>query len=82
MPWPPGHPEMSFEVLGAVGTFKKWASIDQCTGTPSAEDANGCSTYSACQAGTEVTLCTTQGAGQVVGSASLAWDMLKRHPMP
>ena len=79
---PPGHPEMAFDVLGAVGTFQKWASLDQCTGTPSTEDANGCSSYTSCQGGTEVTLCTTQGGGQVVGDASLAWGMLKNHPMP
>jgi polyhydroxybutyrate depolymerase len=79
---PPGHPEMAFDVLGAAGTFQKWASLDQCTGTPSAEDANGCSTYSTCQDGTEVTLCTTPGGGQVVGDPTIAWNMLKRHPMP
>ncbi len=78
---PPGHPEMSFNVLGAVGTFERWARLDQCTGTPSAQDANGCSTYSACEAGAEVSLCTTQDGGQVMGSASVAWELLKRHPM-
>ncbi len=79
---PPGHPELAFQVLGAAGTFQKWASLDQCTGTPTAPDANGCSTYSTCKNSTEVTLCTTQGGGQIVGSASLGWDVLKTHPMP
>jgi len=79
---PPGHPEIVMDALGAVGTFSKWASLDQCTGAATAEDSNGCSTYSACAAGTAVTLCTTQGGGQVVGSAGLAWDFLSKHPMP
>jgi polyhydroxybutyrate depolymerase len=79
---PPGHPEMAFDVLGAVGTFEKWASLDQCTGLPSSADINGCSTYSKCQGGVEVTLCTTPGGGQVVGDAKTAWAMLKKHPMP
>jgi polyhydroxybutyrate depolymerase len=79
---PPGHPEFASDLLGAVGTFQKWATLDQCTGSPTAEDANGCSTYSTCQDGTEVTLCTTQGGGQVVGDASVGWNTLKRHPMP
>ncbi len=79
---PPGHPEMAFDVLGAVGTFQKWASLDQCSAGPSASDANGCSTYSACNDGTEATLCTTQGGGQVMGDANVAWSFLKRHPMP
>jgi polyhydroxybutyrate depolymerase len=79
---PPGHPEFTNELLGAVGTFQKWAAIDQCTGSPTAEDANGCSTYSTCQDGTEVALCTSQGGGQVMGDAAIAWNALKRHPMP
>lgn len=78
----PGHPEMVNELLGATGTFQKWAAIDQCTGSPTAEDANGCSTYSTCQDGTEVTLCTVQGGVQIVGDANLAWAMLAKHPMP
>lgn len=79
---PPGHPDMAFDVLGATGTFEKWASLNQCTGAPTSTDANGCSSYTTCQDGTEVTLCTTQGGGQVMGDAGFAWEMLKRHPMP
>ncbi len=79
---PPGQPEVTNDLLGAEGTFQKWAAIDQCTGSPTVEDANGCSTYSTCQDGTEVTLCTTQGGTQVIGDASIGWDTLKRHPMP
>jgi polyhydroxybutyrate depolymerase len=79
---PPGHPDMANELLGALGTFQKWSLLDQCTGSPTAEDANGCSTYSTCQAGSEVTLCTTQGGSQVVGDSAIAWDMLKKHPKP
>jgi polyhydroxybutyrate depolymerase len=79
---PPGQPNVSHELLGAQGTFQKWASINQCTGAPSVEDANGCSTCPTCQGGTEVTLCTTQGGSQVKGDPAIAWDMLMRHPMP
>jgi polyhydroxybutyrate depolymerase len=77
---PPGHPEMAFDVLGAVGTFEQWARLDQCSGSPSPEDANGCSTYSTCQSGSAVTLCTTQGGSQVVGDAAMAWATLNAHP--
>jgi polyhydroxybutyrate depolymerase len=79
---PPGHADMVHTLLGATGTFEKWAALNQCTGTPTAEDANGCSTYATCQDSTEVTLCTTQGGGQVTGDASIAWKLLKRHAMP
>lgn len=78
---PPGHPEFVSDLLGAVGTFQKWAALDQCTGEPTGEDANGCSTYSTCQGNAEVTLCTTQGGGQAVGDASTGWNLLKQHPM-
>jgi polyhydroxybutyrate depolymerase len=79
---PPGRPDLTNELLGAKGTFEKWASIDQCTGAPSAADANGCSSYSGCRDNTEVILCTTEGGGQIMGSATLAWQTLKRHSMP
>jgi polyhydroxybutyrate depolymerase len=75
-------PGMPVTFLGAQATFEKWAEIDQCTGSPSAPDSNGCSTYSNCQGGVEVVLCTEQGGGTAVGDASVAWPVLKRHPMP
>ena len=68
--------------LGAVSTFQRWADLDQCTGSPSASDSNGCSTYSTCADGVEVTLCTTQGGGMDWGSPDIGWAMLKRHSMP
>jgi polyhydroxybutyrate depolymerase len=74
-------PGMAVNFLGAQGTFKKWAEIDQCTDSPSAEDNNGCSSYSACQSGVEVILCTKQGGGQDAGNASIAWPVLKRHTL-
>jgi polyhydroxybutyrate depolymerase len=70
---------MPVTFLGAQATFKKWAEIDQCTDSPSAEDSNGCSTYSTCQRGVEVILCTKQGGGLEAGNASVAWPVLKRH---
>jgi poly(3-hydroxybutyrate) depolymerase len=59
-----------------------WSPLDGCTGTPSAPDSNGCSTYSQCKNRVEVTLCTTQGGGHVTGNPQLGWAMLKKHPMP
>jgi polyhydroxybutyrate depolymerase len=73
---------MPVTFLGAQGTFKKWAEIDQCVGSPSAEDSNGCSTYSNCSGGVEVILCTKQGGVLEFGNPSIAWPFLKRHPMP
>lgn len=76
---PPGRPDLTSELLGAKGTFEKWADLDECTGTPSAADSNGCSTYSRCSDNAEVTLCSTDGGNQIMGSAKLAWQTLKRH---
>lgn len=79
---PPNGLNVTIHFLGAVGTFQKWASLDGCTGSPSAADANGCQTYSQCSAGVEVTLCTAQGGGHVTGDPNIGWAMLKKHPMP
>jgi polyhydroxybutyrate depolymerase len=73
---------MPVTFLGAQGTFQKWAEIDQCPGAPSAPDGNGCSTFSTCQGGVEVVLCTKSGNGQEPGNAGIAWPILKRHPLP
>ena len=73
---------MPVTFLGAENTFQKWAELDQCTGSPSAENSNGCSTYSNCQGGVEVVLCTKQNGGSEAGNPSIAWPLLKRHPMP
>ncbi len=79
---PPNGLNVTIHFLGAQGTFQKWAQLDGCTGSPSAADSNGCSTYSQCKGGVEVTLCTTQGGGHVTGNPQIGWSMLKKHPMP
>jgi polyhydroxybutyrate depolymerase len=79
---PPNGLNVTIHFLGAQGTFQKWSQLDGCTGTPGAPDSNGCSTYSQCKDGVEVTLCTTQGGGHVTGNPQLGWAMLKKHPMP
>jgi polyhydroxybutyrate depolymerase len=79
---PPNGLQVTIDFLGAVGTFQRWAQIDQCTGSPSAADSNGCQTYAQCGQGAEVTLCTIQGGGHSPGSAQQGWAMLKKHPMP
>ena len=72
---------MPITFLGAEGTHKKWASINQCTGNPS-QDANGCSTYSNCAGGVKVTLCTKQGGNHDYGNAEVGWPFLKEFTLP
>ena len=72
---------VDMEFRGAEPTFQWWADFDGCTGDPSAADANGCSTYSDCADGVEVTLCTSEG-GMEWGSAEIGWATLSRHSLP
>ena len=74
-------PGMPITFLGARATFQRWAALNHCTGTASAEDVNGCSAYSSCDGGVEITLCTKQGGRDEPGNASIAWPVLKRHTL-
>jgi polyhydroxybutyrate depolymerase len=75
-------PGMPVTLLGAQVSFRKWSEIDQCTDSPSPEDSsNGCSSYSGCQGGVEVVLCTKQGGGLEHGNARVGWPILKRHTL-
>jgi polyhydroxybutyrate depolymerase len=72
-------PGMAITFLGAQATFEAWARIDRCTGSRSAVDSKGCSSYAGCQDGVEVVLCTKQDGREEPGDASVAWPVLKRH---
>lgn len=72
----PNLPGVTMNFMGAVGTFERWAELNRCSGAPSAEDANGCSTYSECADGVSVTLCTIEGGMTDWGSAETAWATL------
>jgi polyhydroxybutyrate depolymerase len=74
-------PGMPITFLGARATFQRWAAINHCTGPASPEDSDGCSSYSGCDAGVEVTLCTKQGGRDEPGNANIAWPVLKRHAL-
>ncbi|HEU5075638.1 MAG TPA: PHB depolymerase family esterase, partial [Polyangiaceae bacterium] len=78
----PNLPEVTMNFLGAVGTFERWAELNQCSGAPSQADANGCSTYANCADGVNVTLCTTEGGMTDWGSAEIAWAALNRRRAP
>jgi polyhydroxybutyrate depolymerase len=74
-------PGMPITFLGARATFQRWAAINRCTGSASPEDDNGCSSYTSCDAGVEVTLCTKQGGRDEPGGANIAWPVLRRHTL-
>lgn len=74
-------PKMPITFLGAEATFARWAQLDGCSGTPSSEDNNGCSSYSGCLDDVEVILCTKPGGREEPGDAAVAWPVLKRHAL-
>jgi polyhydroxybutyrate depolymerase len=78
---PPNGLPITVDFLGAEANFAKWAQLDGCTGSPTI-GSSGCNTYSQCQGGAEVTLCTTQGGSHDYGDPDIAWEMLKKHPLP
>ena len=86
VPYAGGHSAlvtgMAIDFLGAVGTFQKWASLDGCTGSPSAADSNNCQTYSQCTAGVQVTLCTNNSGGHEAANANIIWPLLKKYTLP
>lgn len=73
---------MPINFLGAKATQDKWAELNKCTGSASAADANGCTTYSNCEGGVQVTLCTKQGGGHDQGNGAVGWPILKKYTLP
>jgi polyhydroxybutyrate depolymerase len=74
-------PGMPLTFLGARATFEKWAELNGCTGSPSAEDTNGCSSYASCNGGAEVVLCTKPDGREEPGEPAVAWPVMKRHTL-
>ncbi len=72
---------MTITFIGAKPTFEKWAQLDGCTGSPTGPDSNECLSYSSCKDGVEVVLCTNPEGHPDPGDASVAWPLLKRHPL-
>jgi polyhydroxybutyrate depolymerase len=76
----------TLDLLGAVASFNKWATIDACTGTPTTTNVtnpNGTQMlYTQCAGGTEVGLYTIQGGAHAPGPADVAWNFLKTKSLP
>jgi polyhydroxybutyrate depolymerase len=72
-------PGMPITFLGARRSVERWAEINQCTGSLSAEDERGCASYSGCADGVDVALCTDYGGGEAPADAQFAWPVLSRH---
>jgi hypothetical protein len=55
---------------------------EMCAAPEPRSGADGCQTYSQCEGGAEVTLCTARGGGHVTGDAKTAWPLLKAKVLP
>ena len=73
--------------VGAKASQKLWADIDKCTGTTTTNDKY-CESYTQCEDGVEVDLCSLPNTDHSTYSnslgfnvASVAWSMFKRQPM-
>jgi polyhydroxybutyrate depolymerase len=82
-----GPPGMDgYTAIGAKPTLEKWKTINGCSGTTEKMDEL-CETYSTCQAGVAVSLCSIPGADHVLyqnaqglSVPKVAWDLFKKHP--
>lgn len=70
--------EHTFE--GAEDTLARWARINGCTDGP-ADLGAGCLRHTQCEAGVEVTLCTSS-AGHAWPDAEQAWQMMRGFSLP
>jgi|GEM_PF-373092 len=73
---------------GAKGTLELWKTINGCMGSASTT-LEHCETYTQCNAGVEVTLCSLPNTGHILYTNSLnfsvpdnAWEMFKRQTLP
>ncbi len=78
---PPNGLAVTNHFLGAVATLQRWAELDGCTDMP-VDKGGGCQTYSQCNGGVEVTLCTVQGGGHTPADPEVTWATLKRFTLP
>jgi polyhydroxybutyrate depolymerase len=78
---PPNGTPALVTFIGAKENLAKWAGLNGCTDA-AASLGGGCELHSACGDGVEVELCTKQGGGHDYMDASVAWEFLKRHPLP
>ena len=83
---PPNGSPGPIHFEGAEGTFKRWAQINGCTGTPTSAAGGGigttCRTYSQCKDNVEVTLCVKQGGGHEQGNAPYLWSHISKYSIP
>ena len=81
---PPNGLPITITFLGAVGTFKKWAQLDMCSGSAvdNSSLGTGCQTYKQCGQGVEVTLCTKQGGGHDTCDPNVGWSEISRYQLP
>ena len=81
----------NFMAQPTPSSFAYWASVGDCVGDPTVTFEQGnsrCETYSSCDDGVSVSLCTVSGGHQLysnndnVDIAAVSWEFLKAHVRP
>jgi poly(3-hydroxybutyrate) depolymerase len=78
---PPNGVPTTIHFRGAQGTFEEWARINGCKGSPT-KSYDACQSYTDCEGGVEVTLCTEEGGSHTYGDPERAWEMLSKYHRP
>jgi len=77
--------------LSAQDSFRNWALVDGCTGTPvtAMYGDSKCETYTNCAEGVKVTLCSIQGGNHNdlygrddINVTDMAWDFMSEFTLP
>ena len=78
---PPNGVPTTIHFRGAEGTFREWARINGCTGSPG-QSYDTCQSYTECKGSVEVTLCTEKNGRHTYGDPERSWKMLSKHSLP
>ncbi len=77
--------------LSAQDSFKNWAAVNGCTGTPVTTNygESMCETYTSCSEGVRVTLCSIEGGNHNniygrddINVTDMAWDFMSEFTLP
>jgi polyhydroxybutyrate depolymerase len=77
--------------LSAQDSFRNWALVDGCTGSPvtTTYGSSKCETYTSCSEGVRVTLCSIQGGNHNdlygrddINVTDMAWDFMSEFTLP
>lgn len=85
---PPNQSCTGMGFPSAADNYATWQEIDGCSGAPGAVDGHAdCTSATACEGGTQVTMCVKQGGSHCgnygsLGIVDIAWEMFEKQTLP